>query len=75
MANNIKLDNTFKELEKFEIELIKEMQNILKRDNRNASYKLYNSFEGNVEYKDSNLSFTIEYAPHGNFVLNSKRNI
>lgn len=73
MAVNINLNETYKFLEETEIKVIKQMQDILKKDNRNASYKLYNSFEGELKRTSKGFLFTIKYAEHGNFVLDSKR--
>ena len=58
-----------------EIELIKAMQLILTNDKRNATYKLYNSFEGDLKVTKGSMAFKITYAKHGAFVLDSKRNV
>jgi len=69
----MKLDNTYIFLEETEVKLIKEMQNLLTKGKRNASYSLYNSFEGEVIRSPKGFIFKINYAKHGGFVLDDKR--
>lgn len=69
------MNNTYKLLEVTEIELIKAMQQILTDNKRNATYKLYNSFEGDLKVTKNSMAFKITYAPHGAFVLDSRRNV
>lgn len=71
--NNLTLNKTYEYLEKEEIKVIDQMQSILSKFNRNASYKLYNSFQGNLKRTNKGFLFTITFAEHGQYVLQHKR--
>lgn len=73
MSNNY--FNTEKYLGKVEIDTIRQMQAVLMRDNRNASNKLYNSFEMRYDKTDNGFFITMDYASHGKYVLDSRRRI
>lgn len=69
------LNNTEDFLIGQERELIPQIQNILTEQRRNATSRLYNSFNYVIEDKKDNEGFIIylDYAEHGNFVLDGTR--
>lgn len=71
----IPLKETYYYLERVSIKLIKDMRSILTQRKRNATHRLYNSLEADLTATSNGIRFTIEYAEHGKYVINSKRNI
>ena len=79
----MRLTNTYKYLTKIDAKLIKDTRQILIKANRNATNRLLNSIEGEVDEQPNEIIFSLYYGyddKYGNridgrFVLDSKRNI
>lgn len=73
--SNLLMSNTVNILRNIGDQLVGEMRQILKRENRNASHKLYDSIEWDLLKKDNGFQFSIGYDAHGKYVLDSRRRI
>lgn len=69
------LQFTERYLTKVEVDTIKQMQAILTRENRNATHRLYNSFQTSLDETPNGFLIKMEYATHGKYVLDDKRRI
>lgn len=60
-----------------EQEVVPKIQEILTKNRRNATARLYNSINFTIQDKPNNTGFEIylDYANHGNFVLDNRRNV
>ena len=71
----MEMNNTLIYLESVERQIIQKMEEILMKENRNATHSLSNSFQGKVVKTKQGFSFTIDYMEHGKYVLDNRRRV